>query len=68
MLNEYEIVVFACSLDHCNWKIDEVVAHEEADFLREFPSNFGVEISDECKRFIMYLLIITFSLKVYIRK
>jgi len=64
MLNEYEIVVFACSLDHCSWKIDEVVLAEEADFLREFPSNFGVEISDECKRFIMYLLIITFSLKV----
>jgi len=68
MLNEYEIVVFACSLDHCNWKIDEVVAPEEADFLREFPSNFGVEISDECKRFIMYLLIITFSLKQYLNE
>jgi len=68
MLNEYEIVVFACSLDHCNWKIDEVVSAEEADFLREFPSNFGVEISDECKRFIMYLLIITFSLKQYLNE
>jgi len=68
MLNEYEIVVFACSLDHCNWKIDEVVQTEEADFLREFPSNFGVEISDECKRFILYLLIITFSLKQYLNE
>jgi hypothetical protein len=68
MLNEYEIVVFACSLDHCNWKIEEVVSAEEADFLREFPSNFGVEISDECKRFIMYLLIITFSLKQYLNE
>lgn len=68
MLNEYEIVVFACSLDHCNWRIDEVVQLEEADFLNEFPSNFGVEISDECKCFIMYLLIITFSLKQYLNE
>jgi len=66
MLNEYEISVFACSLDHCAWKIDEVVLPEEADFLREFPSNFGVEVSDDCKRFIMYLLILTFSLKQYL--
>lgn len=64
MLNEYEIVVFACMLDHCNWKIDEIVYPDEANLLTDFPSNFGIEINSEGKRFIMYLLIITFSLKV----
>lgn len=66
MLNEYEIITFSCTLDHCSWKIDEVILPEEASYLEEFPANFGGEISDECKRFIMYLLIVAFSLKVHI--
>jgi len=68
MLNEYEIVVFACMLDHCNWKIDEIVYPDEANLLTDFPSNFGIEINSEGKRFIMYLLIITFSLKQYLNE
>jgi len=68
MLSEYEIVVFACVLDHCNWKIEEVVFPEEENGLVEFPSNMGLEISNECKKFIMYLLVITFSLKQYLNE
>ena len=64
MLNEYEIMAFSCTLDHCNWKIEEIVYNDEGNFLEEFPANFGVEINEECKRFIMYLLILTFSIKV----
>ena len=64
MLNEYEIVVLGCALDHCGWKIEETVCPEEADFLREFPGNLGNDIDIECKRLIIYLLVITFSLKV----
>lgn len=64
MLNEFEIVVFGCLLDHCPWNIDDVLALEDGSNLWEFPSNFGLDISIDCKRFIIYLLIITFALKV----
>lgn len=66
MLNEYEIVVLACALDHCSWKIEETVYPEEASFLKEFPGNLGNDIDMDCKRLIIYLLVITFSLKQYI--
>jgi len=66
MLNEYEIIVLACALDHCSWKIEETVYPEEASFLREFPGNLGNDIDTDCKRLIIYLLVITFSLKQYI--
>jgi len=66
MLNEYEIIVLACALDHCNWKIEETVYLEESSYLKEFPGNLGNEISSDCKRLIIYLLVITFSLKVII--
>lgn len=68
MLNEYEIVVLGCALDHCSWKIDETVYAEEADFLKEFPGNLGNEIDSDCKRLIIYLLVITFSLKQYLNE
>jgi len=63
MLNEYEILALACTLDHCGWKVDEVVQAEEKDHLDDFPIT-GVEIEPDCKRFIMYLLVIAFSVKV----
>jgi len=62
MFNELEIVTFACLLDRCIWNLDDVLTVEEGSCLFEFPSNFGLEISNECKRFIIYLLIIAFSL------
>lgn len=68
MLNEYEIIVLGCALDHCGWKINETVYPEEAAFLKEFPGNLGPEIDDDCKRLIIYLLVITFSLKQYINE
>jgi len=64
MLNEYEIIVLACALDHCNWKVEETVYLEEAAFLKEFPGDLGTALDDDCKRLIIYLLVITFSLKV----
>jgi hypothetical protein len=68
MLNEYEIVVFACMLDHCSWKIEEVVQPDEASNLTEFPSNATMDLTPECKRFIIYLLVIAFSLKQYLNE
>jgi len=66
MFNEFEILVFACMVDHCVWNIDDVLSIEDGSCLHEFPSNFGLEVDLECKRFIIYLLIIAFSLKVKI--
>ena len=66
MLNEYEMTSFACSLDCCDWKIPEVVYPQEAQYLKEFPTNFAVEIDDDCRRFIIYLLILVFSIKVFL--
>lgn len=68
MLNEYEIIVLACALDHCNWKIEETVYPEEALNLKEFPFNLGSEIDNDCKRLIIYLLVITFSLKQFLNE
>jgi len=68
MLNEYEIIVLACALDHCNWKVEDTVYPDEAAFLKEFPGNLGNEIDSECKRLIIYLLVITFSLKQYLNE
>lgn len=64
MLNEYEISAFACWLDHINWKIDDVVFYDEGAYLNEFPANFGVEIGQDCKQFIVFLIIMTFAIKV----
>jgi hypothetical protein len=66
MLNEYEIVAFSCTLDHCNWRIDEAINADESSCLTEFPANYGMEINEECKKFIMYLLVLAFSLKQYL--
>jgi len=41
MLNEYEIVVLGCALDHCSWKIDETVYPEESEFPQGIPWEFG---------------------------
>lgn len=68
MLNEYEIIVLACALDHCNWKVEETVYLEEAAFLKEFPGDLGTALDDDCKRLIIYLLVITFSLKQYLNE
>lgn len=68
MLNEYEIIVLACALDHCSWKIEETVYPDEEGFLKEFPGNLGTDIDSECKRLIIYLLVITFSLKQYLNE
>jgi len=64
MFNEFEILVFACMLDHCVWNIDDVLTIEDGSCLQEFPANFGLEVDLECKRFIIYILIVAFSLKV----
>jgi len=66
MFNEYEIVVFACVLDHCPWNLDDVMTVDQGILLHEFPSNFGLEVANDCKRFIIYLLIVAFSLKQYL--
>lgn len=66
MLNEYEIVVFACVLENLPWKIEEVVYNDEHNYLIEFPSNSGLELNSEAKKFIMYLLVVTFSMKQYL--
>jgi len=67
MLNEYEIASLACTLDHCAWKIDEVILPQEQDFLGDFPLT-EVEITSDCKRFIMYLMVLTFSIKQYLNE
>ncbi len=64
MFNEFEIIVFACVLDHCPWNMDDVLTVEQGVLLQEFPSNFGLEVANDCKRFIIYLLIVAFALKV----
>jgi hypothetical protein len=66
MFNEFEIATFACLLDHCSWNIDEVVPPGEGHQLGEFPSNLGYDISSDCRRFIIYLLMVSFSLKQYL--
>lgn len=63
MLNEYEIVVLGCALDHCNWKFEEAIYPEESMLLREFPGDLGNDIDDECKRLIIYFLVLAFSMK-----
>jgi len=66
MFNEFEIATFACLLDHCPWNVDDVIPPGEGHQLGEFPSNLGYDISSDCRRFIIYLLITSFSLKQYI--
>ena len=66
MLNEYEIALLACTLDKCGWNVDEIVREDEGVFLTEFPCSLEVEITKESRQLIIYLLIITFSLKVKI--
>lgn len=65
MLNEFEITLLGSMLDHLTWNVDELLSLQEASCLREFPTNLGFEIDNECKRFIVYLLAATFSLKVF---
>lgn len=66
-MNEYEIVVFACFLDKISWKYEEYVNLDEAAQLEGFPLPGGIEVSDDGKRLIIYLLLIGFSLKVIIQ-
>lgn len=66
LLNEFEIANLALLLDIWGWKYDDLVYQDEANNLVEFPISSGVEINSECKRFIIYLLLVTFALKQYL--
>jgi len=63
MLNEYEIALLACTLDKCEWNLDEIVREDEGVFLTEFPCSLEVEITKESRQLIIYILILTFALK-----
>lgn len=66
MLNEYEIAMLACLLDKCEWQIERIVYEDEEHLLKEFPYSLEADTVRNSKRVIMYLLILTFILKVRI--
>jgi len=64
MLNEYEIAMLACLLDRCEWRIESIIYENEESLLKEFPYSLEADTVRNSKRIIMYLLIVTFILKV----
>lgn len=63
MLNEYELTMLACAFDHCEWNVEGTVREEEETFLKEFPCSLEVEITKESRRLIIYLMLLTYTLK-----
>jgi hypothetical protein len=68
LLNEFEIAALGNILDNINWKFEEMILPGEAQNLIEFPMALSYETSDECKRFIIYLLLAAFSVKQFLNE
>ena len=66
MFNEFEIVMFSCTLDYYKWKYQDIVPIEAGNFLREFPLNMGIDMDNDCKKLIIYFLLIGYSIKVIV--
>jgi len=69
LLNEFEIAALGNILDNVNWKYEELILPGEASYLStEFPLSLNLDLSDDCKRFIIYLLLIAFSVKQFLNE
>lgn len=64
MLNEYEIAVLACALENCDWNIRSIVTEDEEKLLVELPFSAETSIQGESRGFVIYLLVVTFAIKV----
>jgi len=56
-MGEYEIVAFSCILDTTKWKVEECIKTDEAKNLLDFPATLGQDLTDDCRRFIIFLMI-----------
>jgi len=63
LFNEFEIVIFSSMLDSFHWKYEDLIHNDEGGLLKDFNTNLGIEMDNDCKRMIIFFFLVGFSVK-----